>query len=94
VGWILTPRPGCFNPWNEPVPIVYESGYAQGCYGRMQKISPPPGFDPQTAQPVASRYTDDIPAHRFRIKGFMTHDFFYENVKTTLQLKLIVYEPY
>jgi hypothetical protein len=22
------------------------------------KISPPPGFDPQTVQPVASRYTD------------------------------------
>jgi hypothetical protein len=28
------------------------------------KISPPPGFDPQTVQPLASRYTDyAIPAH-------------------------------
>jgi hypothetical protein len=26
--------------------------------GQVQKISPPPGFDPWTAQPVASRYTD------------------------------------
>jgi hypothetical protein len=29
----------------------------------VQKISPPPGFDPWTVQPVASRYTDyAIPA--------------------------------
>ena len=28
------------------------------------KSRPPPGFDPQTVQPVASRYTDYIiPAH-------------------------------
>jgi hypothetical protein len=28
------------------------------------KISPPPGVDPRTIQPVASRYTDyDIPVH-------------------------------
>jgi len=25
---------------------------------RLRKISPPPGFDPRTVQPVASRYTD------------------------------------
>jgi hypothetical protein len=25
---------------------------------RMREISPPPEFDPRTAQPVASRYTD------------------------------------
>jgi len=24
----------------------------------VRKISPPPGFDPQIVQPVASRYTD------------------------------------
>jgi hypothetical protein len=29
----------------------------------VRKISPPPGFDPRTVQPVASRYTDwAIPA--------------------------------
>ena len=27
-------------------------------YGRVRKISPAPGFDPRTAQLVASRYTD------------------------------------
>jgi hypothetical protein len=30
----------------------------QGRSGRGRKISTPPGFDPRTAQPVASRYTD------------------------------------
>ena len=33
-------------------------GGPQGRGGQVQKISPPPGFDPQTTQPVASRYTD------------------------------------
>jgi len=36
----------------------------QGRYVRVQKTSPPPGFDHRTFQPVASRYTDRaIPAH-------------------------------
>jgi hypothetical protein len=30
----------------------------QGWSGQVQKILPPPGFDPQTVQPIASRYTD------------------------------------
>jgi len=30
----------------------------QGRSGRMRKISPPPGFDSLTVQPVAIRYTD------------------------------------
>jgi hypothetical protein len=36
------------------------------CSGRVRKISPPPEFDPQTVQPVASRYTQyaiPAPAH-------------------------------
>ena len=37
---------------------------AQGRSGRIQEISPPPGFDPRTDKPVASRYTDyAVPAH-------------------------------
>jgi hypothetical protein len=28
-GW-LTPRPGRFTPGNEPVPIVWEAGWAPG----------------------------------------------------------------
>jgi len=33
-------------------------GGPQGRSGQMRKISHPPGFDPLTIQPVASRYTD------------------------------------
>jgi hypothetical protein len=49
-------RPGRFTSGKDPVPIVL--GGPQGRSGRMRKISLPPGFDPLTVQPVASRYTD------------------------------------
>ena len=35
-------------------------GGSQGRSGRVRKISPPPGFDPRTLQPVAIRYTDYV----------------------------------
>jgi hypothetical protein len=36
-----------------------------GCV-RVQNISPPPGFDPRTVQPVASRFTEyAILTHRY-----------------------------
>jgi hypothetical protein len=39
----------------------------QGRSGRVRKILPPPGFNPQTVQPVASHYTDyAIPDHTLR----------------------------
>jgi hypothetical protein len=49
--------PAAFTPGKDPVPIVQEAGWAS------EPVSPPPGFDPRTFQPVASRYTDyAIPA--------------------------------
>ena len=55
--------PAAFTPEKVPVPIVREAEWAQGRSGYVRKISPPPGFDPRTFQPVASRYTDwAIPA--------------------------------
>ena len=47
-GWGVSvmPRP-LFTPRKNPVPIV-----------QVRKISPPPGFDPRTIQPVASHYND------------------------------------
>jgi hypothetical protein len=39
-------------------PFKRRLGGLQGTSGRVRKISPPPGFDPRAAQPVASRYTD------------------------------------
>ena len=45
-------------------PLYSRPGGPQSRSGRDRKISPPPGFDPRTVQPVASRYTDwAIPAH-------------------------------
>jgi len=39
-------------------PLYRRLGGLQGQYGRVQKISPLPGFDPRAVQPVASRYPD------------------------------------
>jgi len=33
-------------------------GGLQAQSGQVQKISPPPGFDPQTVQPIATHYKD------------------------------------
>jgi hypothetical protein len=41
-----------------PVPILQVAGWALGRGGRVRKTSLPLGFDPQSVQPVASRYTD------------------------------------
>jgi hypothetical protein len=43
----------------DPVSIVYEAGWATGpVWTGTENLIPPPGFDPRTVQPVASRYTD------------------------------------
>ena len=52
------PRPGRFSHRKEGL------GGLQGQFGRMRKISPPPGFDPRTVQPVASRCTECVMAAR------------------------------
>jgi len=44
-------------------PLYRRLGGPQSRSGRVRKTSTPPGFDPRTVQPVASRYTDcAIPA--------------------------------
>ena len=45
-------------PGKTQYPLYRRLGGPQGRSGRVRKISPPPGFDPRTSQPVASRYTD------------------------------------
>jgi hypothetical protein len=63
-GW-SKPRPGRSTPVKETrYPLRRKLGGLQGWSGRVRKISPPPGFDPRTFQPVVSRYTEcAIPAH-------------------------------
>jgi hypothetical protein len=53
------PRPGrSLPPGRTRYPLYRRLGGPQGRSGQVRKISPPPGFDPRTVQPVASRYTD------------------------------------
>jgi hypothetical protein len=40
----------------DPLPIVQESGWTEGRCGRVQKITPSPGFLSWAVHPVASRY--------------------------------------
>jgi hypothetical protein len=58
MGWLAS-RPGRFTPGKDTrCPLYRRLGGPQGRSGRLRKISPPPGFDPRTVQPVAGRYTD------------------------------------
>jgi hypothetical protein len=45
-------------PGKTRYPLYRRLGEPQGRSGQVRKISPPPGFDPRTVQPVANRYTD------------------------------------
>ena len=57
-GW-STPHPGRFTPGKRPDArfIGHWVGPRAGLDG-CGESRPAPGFDPQTIQPVASRYTD------------------------------------
>ena len=50
--------PAALPPSKTRYPLYRRLGRPQGRSGRVWKISPPPGFDPRTVQPVASRCTD------------------------------------
>jgi len=79
-GWgvSVTPRP-LFTAGKDPTPIVQEAEYPRGSLDRCGKSRSPPGFDPRTVQPVASRYipttlpgphTHDVEVHTSRASGF------------------------
>ena len=52
-------RPGRTLPAGKTwYPLCRRLGGPQGQSGQVWKISPTPGFDPHTVQPVGSRYTD------------------------------------
>jgi hypothetical protein len=50
-------------------PLYRKLGGPQGRSGWVQKISPPPGFDPWTVQPAASCYTD----YTIPVLGYTVH---------------------
>jgi hypothetical protein len=45
-------------PGKTRYPLYRRLGGSQNRSGCLRKVSPPPGFDPRTVQPVVSRYTD------------------------------------
>jgi hypothetical protein len=49
--------PATFTPGKDPVPIAQEAGWAPGTVRIGAENLAPPGFDPQTFQPVVSHYT-------------------------------------
>jgi hypothetical protein len=52
-------RPGrTLPPGKTRYPLYRRLGGPQGRSGQVRKISPPPGYDPRTVQPVVSHYTD------------------------------------
>ena len=58
--------PAALPPGKTRYPLYKRVFGPQGRFGRVRKTSPPPGFDPQTVQPVASRYTDcAIAVHQY-----------------------------
>ena len=50
--------PAALPPGKTRYPLCMGLGGLRGRYGRVRKNSPAPGFDLQTVQPVAGRYTD------------------------------------
>jgi hypothetical protein len=50
------PRSGCFIHKNDILCRKYDE--TQGRSGQVWKVSPPPGFDLRTVQPVARPYTE------------------------------------
>ena len=58
--------PAALPPGKTRYPLYWRLGGPQGRSGQVRKISPPPGFDPRTVQPVGSRCTDwAIRAHKY-----------------------------
>jgi hypothetical protein len=66
--WWSALSPGRFNRRKETLyPFRRRMGGPQNRSGRVRRMSPPPGFDPRTVQPIASRCIDySMPAH-FRL---------------------------
>ena len=50
--------PAASTPGKDPVSILQEAGLASGPVWTRAENLVPPGFDPRTVQPVASRYTE------------------------------------
>jgi hypothetical protein len=68
------PCPGRFTLGKTRYPLYRILGGPQGQSGRVWKILPSPGFNHQTVQPVASRYTDCNPVIILKQRWPYTYD--------------------
>jgi len=67
---MISTAPQSLYHWEQTRYMYRRLDGLRGRSGRAQTNSLPPGFDPRTVQPIASRYTDyDFPA-AFCIVGF------------------------
>ena len=88
--------PADLPPGKTRYPLYRRLGRPHGRSGRVRKISPPPGFDPRTVQPVASRYIDwAIPAlnrkHEIQCNsGTFVVENYVENKKCTKSLGIFI----
>jgi hypothetical protein len=57
MGWVVNAIPRPLYPRERPGTHCMGGWVSRG---QVQKISPSPGFNPQTVQPVASRYADCV----------------------------------
>ena len=79
--------PAALPPGKNWYPLYRRLGGPQGQFGQVQKILPPPRFDPWTVQPVASCYNDyAIMAYNF---GCSSSDKF-ESVEQMFCLRTIM----
>ena len=78
---LSTPRRGRFTFGKENwYPLYRRLGGLQDQSVQLRKVSPPPGFDPRTVQPVASRYTSPLKKrHRVIYYYTLTHASFRSN---------------
>ena len=79
-GW-LTPHPGRSTPSKTRYPLYRRLGGSQGRSGRVWKISPPPGLDPRTVRPVASRCIDWADVVHFIWQIWHTQDLYWNRFR-------------
>jgi hypothetical protein len=83
-------------PGKSQYPLYRRLGGPQGPSGRVWKISPLLGFDPQTIQPVASRYTDcSVPAQTYFYVFILFYISLYFAILTSVSLSVccLVHSP-
>jgi hypothetical protein len=77
-GW-STPRPGRFTPGKTPYPLYRRLGETQSRSAQVRKISPPPGFNLRTVQPVVSRLHNKVSFKSFEHLKWLAFEDEFEN---------------